>query len=1011
MNLSEICIRRPVLASVLSLVLVLLGFISFERLTIREYPAIDLPSTRVTTNYVGATADVVESQVTSPIEDSLAGIDGIKQMISVTRDGTSDITLTFNLGKDADAAAADVRDRVARVRGRLPDDIEEPAIAKVEADSSPIYWMMVRSDRHSLAEITDYVDRSVRDRLQRIDGVAEAQIIGERRYAMRLWLNPIQMAARSVTAQDVVTSLLAQNREIPGGRVEGLQREFSVRNDTDINDVDAFNRLIIRQNKDGIVRLNDIGRAGLGVEDERTVTRYKGDAGVAIGIIRQSTANPLAISKDVRRLLPAIQADMPPGMVIETSNDTSVFIDRSIDNVFHTIVEAVVLVIAVIFVFLRSWRSTLIPMVTIPISLIGVFLVMMMLGFSINTLTLLAMVLAIGLVVDDAIVVMENIWRRIEQGMEPMQAAITGTKEIAFAVVAMTVSLAAVYVPVAFLDGRTGRLFAEFALTLAGAVMISGFVALTLTPMMSARILRPTHHTNRVTRLLEKLFVGLENAYRRGLESSLRQRAVVIIVALVVGGWIVYLQSSLRRELAPLEDRGIIFASATAPEGATIDYTDTYVRQMETLFAALPEANRYFVAAGRPVVTQMVGFIGLTDWAERNRTSKQIANDLGQKLAGIAGVQAFPITPGPLGVRAFDKPVSLVIQDNRSFTEIAASMEQLTREIAKNTRLIGVDHDLKINTPQLRLNFNRDRIADLGLDPVSIGQTLDIFYGNRNITRFKRDGEQYDVIPRVEEAWRNNPANLDQIFIRSRDGIMVPLSSVVTVTETVAPRELNHFNRQRAVTLSANLAPGYSLGEALDYLETTAKKILPASASLDYKGQSLEFKESSSGLLLTFLMALGFIYLVLAAQFESFVDPVIVLLTVPLSLFGALLALRLSGGTLNIYSQIGLITLIGLIAKNGILVVEFANHLQDQGHSRDHAIREAAIARMRPVLMTAPSMILGCLPLAFADGAGAESRQSIGWTIVGGMTTGTLLTGFVIPVAYSFLGRKKLHAS
>lgn len=1008
MNLPEICIRRPVLAMVLSLILLLLGIISFDRLTIREYPAIDLPSVQVTTAYIGATADIVESQVTSPLEDSLAGITGIKQISSVTRDGNSNITLTFQLGRDADSAAADVRDRVARVRGRLPDNIDEPAIAKVEADAAPIYWLVVRSDRHSLAQITDLIDRSIRDRLQRIDGVAEAQIIGERRYAMRLWLDPLAMAARGITPQDLITALQTQNRDVPAGRVESTGREFSVRNNSDINDVRAFNRLILRQDDQGLVRMSDVGRAAIGVADERSVTRYKGEAGVAIGIIRQATSNPLAISRAVRALLPEIQRDLPDGMVIETSNDTSIFIERSIKNVYHAIAEAVLLVILVIFIFLRSWRSVLIPLVTIPVSLIGVFLVMMVLGYTINTLTLLAMVLAIGLVVDDAIVVMEHIYSHIERGMTPMAAAIKGISEISFAVLAITLSLVAVYVPVAFLEGRTGRLFSEFALTLAGAVMISGFVALTLTPMMSARLLRADHHQpGRLAQRFEAAFKAIEHGYGRLLEAALQRQGLILVIGLFVCIWIGGLLHGLKRELAPLEDRGVIFASAIAPEGATIDYTDTYVRQMEAIFKNLPEADRYFTAAGRPVVTQMAGFIGLTDWAARNRTSKQIAGQLATEFAKIPGLQAFPITPGPLGVRAFDKPVSLVILDDRPFAEIAASMDKFLIEISKNKNLIGVDHDLKINTPQFQISFDRDRMASLGLDPATVGSALDLFYGNRDVSRFKVAGEQYDVIPQADGQWRQDPRNLDQVFVRSPTSQnMIPLSSVVHVTETVAPRELNHFNRQRAVTLSANLAPGYALGQALDDLEQIARKILPATSSLDYKGQSLEYRESSAGLWVSFLLALGFIFLVLSAQFESFVDPLIVLVSVPSSLFGALLALKLTGGTVNIYSQIGLITLIGLIAKNGILIVEFANQLQHQGLSRAEAVRQAARARLRPILMTALSMILGCLPLAFAEGAGAESRQAIGWTIIGGMTSGTLLTGFIVPVLYQRLGRR-----
>ena len=1008
MQLSELSIKRPVFGTVLSLIIVLLGLVAYDRLTIREYPEIDEPTVSVTTTYRGASQDIMETQVTTIIEDSLAGIEGIKTLVSISREGSSEITVTFKLGKDPDDAAAEVRDRVGRVRGDLPDGIEEPVVAKVEANADPIIWIAFSSERHTPAQMTDYVDRFIIDQFKRIDGVSDAIIFAERRYAMRIWLDSLRMAGHDVTTQDVEAALRAQNQEIPGGRVESRQREFTVRNDSDLRTVTQFNDMIIRAEGDYLVRVRDIGRASLGVEEDRQVARFMGTEAVAIGVVRQSVANPLEISQDVRELLPQIQQRLPDGMRIDLAYDSSVFIEASIDNVYETLFEATILVLLTILFFLRSLRSVMVPLVTIPVSLIGTFFMMWMMGFSINTLTLLAMVLAIGLVVDDAIVMLENIYRHVENGMHPIKAALVGAKEIQFAVIATTVALVAVFVPVGFMEGRTGRLFSEFALTLAGAVVISSFVALTLSPMMCSRFLRRESEPGALGRVIGRFLAWLERIYGQSLRWSLANRwAVVLVAVFVLGGNIVVFRQ-LPSELAPIEDRGVIFGILIGPEGATIDFTDAYMRQLEEVYEEVPEMRQFFVATGYQIASEGFSVLLTKSWEERERSTLEIAGSIFPQMSGISGTLAFPVAPPSLGASPIERPVNFVIMDSRSYQEMEVSLQAFLAEVAKNPNLLSVDTDLKINTPQLMIRMNRDRIAALGLDVATVGQTIETMLGGREVTRFKQNGEQYDVIVQAEEEGRISPEHLMRFFVRTPEGSdPVPLSALVRAEELVTPRDLNHFNRSRAVTVTANLAPGYSLGEALAFLEETAAKTLPQTATIGYDGQSLEFIESGASLYLTFLLALAFIYLALAAQFESFLDPAIIMFTVPLSMIGALLALQFTGNSLNVYSQIGLVTLVGLITKNGILITEFANQLQEAGRAKAEAIFEASVQRLRPILMTAFSMVLGTLPLAVATGAGAESRHQIGWVIVGGLLLGTFFSLYVVPVAYAFVARNR----
>ena len=1011
MFLSDISIKRPVLATVMSLAIVLIGLVSYQRLTVREYPKIDEPVVNVDTSYPGAPAEIIESQVTQPLEESLAGIEGIELITSISRPERSQVTIKFRLDRPIDEAANDVRDRVSRVRGSLPSDVEEPNISKVEADAMPGILLTFSSSKHTPLEITDYADRYIKDRLQNIQGVANVRILGERRFAMRVWLDPMRLASYGLTVQDVETALRQQNVEIPAGRIESSDREFTVLSETDLQTPEQFEGIILKNAGGYLVRLGDVGRAEIGPENERIVLRMNGEPGLALGIVKQSTANPLDVSKAVREVLPALRESLPDGMDVQIGYDTSVFIDHSIRNVYHAVGEAILLVIIVIYFFLRSVRSTLIPLVTIPVSLIGAFTLMYAFGFTINTLTLLAMVLAIGLVVDDAIVMMENIFRHVEAGVPPVRAAIQGSREMAFAVIAMTLTLASVYAPIGFMPGRTGRLFTEFALTLAGAVLVSGFVALTVSPMLSAKLLRRRDRHMPIYNLIESFIVGLTNGYRRLLTVALRRSAVVGlgVVLVAAAAWVLF--GALKSELAPVEDRGVILSIGMAPEGSTVAYTDRYARMMEATLAKVPEVERYVSIIGYPAVSQVLSFSSLKDWGEREREQQEIVRELQPKFFGdIPGIMAFPINPPSLGQRSISQPVQFVIQSSASYEELQKMAEQVVAEARQWPGFMNLDTDLKLDKPQISVQVERDKVADLGLDVATVGRTLETLLGGRKVTRYKQHGKQYDVIVQLESADRETPSDLSSIYVRGTSGNMIQLSNLTTVKETVAPKELNHFNQLRAAKISASLTPGYTLSDALPVLEEIAARVLPATAVVDYDGPSREYKQSSSGIYVTFLLALAFIYLVLAAQFESFVDPFIIMLSVPLSVTGALAALYLSGHTLNIYSQIGLVTLIGLITKHGILIVEFSNQLRAQGLTKAEAVVEAATLRLRPILMTTGAMVLGSLPLALAAGAGAESRQAIGWVIVGGISLGTVLTLFVVPTAYVLIGSRKVRA-
>ncbi len=1006
MSLPELCIRRPVFATVLSLVIVLIGFVCYQRLAVREYPNIDPPVVLVQTIYRGASAEVIESTVTRVLEESIAGIEGIDYLRSMTRQERSFIVVRFKLGRDVEAAANDVRDRVGRMRGRLPDEIDEPVISKVEADAQPVLFLAFSSDRHSQLEITDFADRVVKDRLQSISGVAEARIFGERRYAMRIWLDAARLAAYRLTPQDVEDALKKQNVEVPAGRIESKDTEFTVLAETDLRMPSQFDAIIIRTVDGYPVRLQDVGRAELGPLDERISVRFKGQPAVAIGVVKQAVANPLDISKGVRAALPDITTNLPEGMKVEMAHDTSVFIQASIDSVYRTIGEAVVLVVIVVFLFLRNVRATIIPVVTIPASLLGAFAIMVVLGFTVNTLTLLAMVLAIGLVVDDAIVVLENIYRHIEEGMAPIPAAIQGSREIGFAVIAMTLTLAAVYAPIGFMSGTTGRLFTEFAWTLAGAVIVSGFVALTLSPMMCSRMLRHQTSHGRIYNFVERVLVGLTEGYRSALRGALKVRFLILLVGALFASASYFVFTALKPELSPVEDRGTIVSFFIGPEGATINYMEKYARRFEEIFnKSVPEAEAVFVVSGNPIVSQGVSFARLKSWDKRERKQQDIVNSLAPQIKQLPGVIGYATNPPSLGQNAGSRPVWISVAMQGEYSDISRTVDAIIAEAEKHPALANLESRLKLNKPEIKVSVNRDKAASVGAQVETIGRTLETMLGGRQVTRFKQNGKQYDVIVQVANIERTDPDDLSKIYVRGANGEMIQLSNLVDLREAVAPRELARMDQLRSADITANIGAGYSQGEALDALEAVARRILPPSARIDYIGPSREYRQASGDIYFTFLLALAFIYLVLAAQFESFVDPFIIMLTVPLSMTGALLALYWGGGSMNIYSQVGLVTLVGLITKNGILIVEFANQLQEQGRAKVEAVIEASALRLRPILMTTGAMVLGAVPLAMATGAGAESRTQIGLVIVGGLLLGTLLTLFIVPTVYSLLAR------
>lgn len=1010
MKISTISIQRPVFATVMSFGILLFGIISFSRLPVREYPDIDPPIISVVTFYRGASPNVVETEITNVLEEQFATLEGVKTMTSSSREQGSVITIEFELNRVVDEAANDVRDRVSRVRGSLPREIEDPVISKVDVNAQPIVWLALSSPEHNGLELTDIADRVLKERIQRLTGVGSVFIGGERRYAMRVWLDPLRMAAHGLTTQDIESSIRRENAEIPGGRVEGVEREFSVRTRGELTTPEEFGAIIISRNNDDIVRLRDVAEVQVGAEDERTVARYNGQTAVGLGIVKQSKASTVDVAAEVRKAMPELATLLPAGMRLDLAYDSSTFINESINEVVESLIIAVCLVVLVVLAFLKSLRATAIPTVAIPISIIGALTVVYFAGFTINILTLLALVLAIGLVVDDAIVVLENIYRHIELGKDRRRAAFDGSKEIGFAVVATTITLVAVFVPLAFLTGSVGRLFNEFGITLAVAVLISGFVALTLSPMLSSKILRPLHGTSArwSSRSFDEFFDWLDDIYGKALRFSLRHKALMITGGVATIALSVLLFRMLPSELVPVEDRGVGFGIVIAPEGATLEYTDKYMRQVEQRVLGLPERRGLFSAIGLSFggpgrVTNGFMFLALKPMGERDKSQQQIVQELFPQLLAIPGVLAFVINPPSLGGSVSFSPVQYVLQAE-TYEELSQAVGIMMGEASKLGYLVNMDTDLRLNKPQLDLNIDRERAAGLGVSVTDIGTTLETMLGGREVTTFKRGTKQYDVVLQMTPSARATPDAIREIYVRGTAGL-VQLANVVHVDETLGPKELNHYNRVRSATLTAQLVPGVSLGQALDDLDRIVAEKLPAGVKRDFAGQSLEYKTSSTSLYFMFVLAVIFIYLVLAAQFESFVHPFTILLAVPLAVFGALLTLFIFGQSLNIYSQIGLIMLVGLVTKNSILIVEFSNQLRRQGKALLDAVIEAATIRLRPILMTSFSTTFGVLPIALGLGAGGESRTPLGLAIVGGVLFSTFLTLLLVPVLYTLLAR------
>jgi multidrug efflux pump len=1004
MRLSETSIRRPVLASMISAALVLFGVIGYTRLSVREFPDIDPPVISVTTTLPGANPQVVETAVTDVLEEELSTIQGLRTLSSTSLEQLSLITLEFNLNRKVEDAAQDVRDKVSRARGRLPEDILEPVIAKQDADAQPFMWLSLSGANYDLMLLSDVADRLVKARLQSLEGVGSAGIYGERRYAMRVWVKPNELSARGLTVQDVESAIRARNVEIPAGRIESVRREFSVRSLGELKTPQEFQELVVTSQGSQLIKLKDVARVELGPEDVRSALRYNGNPAVAIGVIRQSKANLIEVAARIRDELPAIRQTLPAGVDIEMAFDQSVFVTHSIDDAQMTLVIAAILVVLIIFVFLRNLRATIIPGLAIPTSIVATFAIMYFLGFSINNFTLLALTIAIGIVVDDAIIVLENAYRHQEELHEtPQQAAVRGTNEIGFAVIATTIALVAVFTPLAFLRGATGRLFNEFGIAVAGAVVISGFIALTLTPMLCSRILRVSHEHGAIFKLFERGFAALAERYRAMLGLALHHRWVVVASAAATVLLAVVLLRMLKREFVPEEDRGFIFIATLAPEGSSLEYMDGYHRQVEAILARTKDVEGYFSLIGfQARVDRGFIFVRLTDWSKRKRTVQQVMAEVQPQFFGVPGILAFAINPPAIG--GFGQAVQFVVQ-NPDFARLGKGSDTLVTRARAIKGLTNIDTDLRVNKPELRVAFDRDRAEDLGVPVRDVAAALQTFLGGRRVSTFTRNNKLYYVMVQLDPAHRETPSDLSGIYLRGKNDQLVQLDAVARVEEGVGPRQLNHFNRVRSFTLSAGLAPGFALGEALDSLDRVAREVLPPGSTTALAGESRELKESGGALFFAFGVALLVVFMVLASQFESLVHPFTVLLAVPLAVTGALATLLVVGSTLNLYSQIGMILLIGLVTKNSILLVEYANQLKAKGLDTVAAVIESGRIRLRPILMTSVSTIMGALPVALGLGTGSASRRPLGYAIVGGIFFSTVLTLFVVPVAYVLLDR------
>lgn len=1012
MRILELFIRRPVLAAMLSLGLLVFGALAYAKLPVREFPDADPPVVSVTTFLPGANPRVVESAVTDVLEEELGSIEGLRTLTSASREEISSITLEFSLDRDIESAAQDVRDKVSRARGLLPADVEEPVVAKQEADASPVLFLAVSGDVDRLA-LTDVAERLVKQRVERLPGVARAMLYGERRFAMRIWIDNAALTAHDLTVQDVERAIRTRSVEIPGGRIESSQREFTVRSLGELRTPEEFADMTVASYGGRLVKLRDVARVELGPENDRVVFRSDRKDAVGVGVVRQSRSNLIEVARAVEAELPRIRQALPPGVDVRTVYETAQYVERSILEAEETLLLAAALVIVIIFLFLRTLRGTLIPAIAIPVSIVATFGVMYALGYTLNNFTLLALILAIGIVVDDAIIVLENAYRRQEElGESPETAALLGTREIAAPVVAVTLSLIAVFLPLAFLTGTTGRLLNEFGVAVAAAVAISGFVALTLTPVLCARFLRlPARKSGFYVRM-GALLDGLADRYRRALAGTLRRQGWVIAGGVATAVLAAVIMRSLNREFVPADDRGYVITAVIAPDGATGEYTGGYQRRLEEILDAHPAVKNQVSVIGWPEDPSRGLIFGmLNDWSTRDESAFDVIGALQPQYFGVPGVLAFAVNPPPLASSGGGQaPVQYVVQ-HPVFDSLVAGMQRFTARARQLPGLVNVDVDLRISKPELTVAFDRDRAEDLGVSIRDAALTLQSLLSDREVARYTQNNELYDIIVRLRPEDRATPEAIREMSVRAADGSLVQLGAIATVTEDVGPRQLNHFNRVRSFTLTASLAPGVTLGPVLDSLDAIAGSTLPAGSAQALAGESRELRESGSALYVAFGLALLVVYMVLASQFGSFVHPFTVLLAVPLAVTGALGALWLTGSTLNLYSQIGMILLIGLAAKNSILLVEYVNHLRAEGMEVVEAVLEAGRIRLRPILMTSVAALLGAVPIALGLGAGSASRRPLGLAVVGGLVFSTIFTLFLVPVVYVVLERLRARVA
>lgn len=1006
---TDIFIKRPVLATVISLLIFLFGLQSIISLPLSEYPKMENTVITVTTNYPGASADVVQGFVTTILEKSIAGADGIDYLTASSNQGVSTIQAYIKLNYDPNAAFTNVMSKVAQVQWQLPSDSQQPTISKSTGSTIALMYISFYSTQLTPQQITDYISRIVRPRLQTVSGVSSVDIFGANTFAMRIWLNPDQMAALGVTPTDVTNALAANNYQSAPGKTNGEYTAFSITARTDIHDEAAFKQLVVKNVNGTIVRLQDVATVQLGSQNYDSSVSFNGKKAIFIGINATPEANPLNVIDDIRKILPSMKQSFPPGLNATIVYDSTEYIKASIDDVIHTIIEATIIVLIVIFLFLGSFRSVMIPVVTIPLSLVGVCSLMLMLGYSLNLLTLLAMVLAIGLVVDDAIVVVENIYRHIEEGLTPFDAAIKGAREIAIPVIAMTITLAAVYVPIGFMSGITGALFTEFAFTLACSVIISGIIALTLSPMMCSKILNAELANNRFVVFLDRKFEQLRHYYQGRLHNALNYRAVTAVFAAIVLASCYFLFVNTKQELAPVEDQSVLFAQSTAPQYANLNYTQAYTEQFNKIYSSFPEMEAYFIINGmNNDPTSAFSGLMLKSWDQRDRSQQKINPILQSDVRGVAGLKTviFPLPSLPVGGSPL--PIQFVINSTDSYDVIAQASNKIAEAARTSGIFLYVDNSLRIDKPNVDITIDRDRAGQLGISMQDIGKALAASYGGNYTNLFSMQGQSYQVIPQVLRNVRLNPEEILNINMRTASGDMVPLSTLISIKTTAQPNSRTEFQQLNSTTIQAILAPNKTIGDGLAFLKAQAEKYLPKGMNYDYAGQSRQFVTEGSSLIITFFLAIIVIFLVLSAQFESFRDPLIILISVPLSICGALIPLNLGLATINIYTQVGLITLIGLISKHGILMVDFANHLQIAENLPPRAaIEKAAAIRLRPILMTTAAMVLGVVPLLIASGAGAVSRFDIGLVIATGMMIGTMFTLFVVPTMYTFIAQDK----